>query len=120
MTNDQQDIELGRLASEVSDAALSARKYRKKDFWVPYPKQSEFFSSGALFRERGLFGGSQLGKTETGAFEMACHLCGEYPPDWTGRKWDRAIRAWCVGENMKMLRDIIQRKLCGEPGDVAS
>jgi phage terminase large subunit-like protein len=118
--DDFEDVELGRIAAEIETATADAQYYRRKDFWVPYPKQSEFFASGALFRERGLFGGTQVGKTETGAFEMACHLTGDYPPDWPGRKWDRAIRAWAVGENMKMLRDIIQRKLCGEPGDLKS
>jgi phage terminase large subunit-like protein len=113
-----EDIELGRMAAEVEAAADEARRYRRKDFWQPYPKQSEFFSGGTMFRERGLFGGTQVGKTETGAFEMACHLTGEYPVWWTGRKWDRPVRAWCVSENMKMSKDILQKKLCGEPGDV--
>ena len=28
------------------------------------------------------------------------------------------MRAWCVGENLKMTRDIMQKKLCGEPGNI--
>jgi phage terminase large subunit-like protein len=120
MKDEYQDREIGRIASEVAAAGAAARRYRAKDFWIPYPKQSEFFSGGTMFRERGLFGGTQVGKTETGAFEMACHLTGEYPEWWEGRRWDRAVRAWGVGENMKMCRDILQRKLCGEPGDVAA
>jgi phage terminase large subunit-like protein len=112
------DYELGRLAAEIEAASADARRYRAKDWWRPYPKQAQFFATGAQFRERGLFAGTQLGKTESAAYEMACHLTGEYPPDWPGRRFDRPVRAWCVGENLKMVRDIMQKKLCGEPGNV--
>ena len=76
--------------------------------------------TGLRFRERGLFAGTQLGKTECAAYEVACHLTGEYPPDWPGRKFTQPIKAWAVGDNLKMTRDIMQKKLCGEPGDVAA
>ncbi len=70
---------------------------------MPYPKQAQFFATGQRFRERGLFAGSQLGKTECAAFEMACHLTGEYPPDWPGRQFDKPVRAWAVGDSLKMV-----------------
>jgi phage terminase large subunit-like protein len=111
-----EDVELGRVAAEIEAASAEQRRYRAKDWWQPYPKQAQFFATGVRFRERGLFAGTQLGKTESAAFEMACHLTGEYPPDWPGRKFDRPVRAWCVGESQKMVRDIMQKKLCGEPG----
>jgi phage terminase large subunit-like protein len=111
------DIELGRVAAEIDAAGAAARKYRAKDFWVGYGKQQSFFATGR-FRERGLFAGTQLGKTECAAYELACHLTGEYPPDWPGRKFDRPVKAWAVGENLKMVRDIQQKKLFGEPGNV--
>lgn len=111
------DIELGRVAAEIDAAGVIARKYRAKDFWVGYPKQQAFFATGR-FRERGLFAGTQLGKTECAAYELACHLTGEYPPDWPGRRFEQPIKAWAVGENLKMVRDIQQKKLFGEPGNV--
>jgi phage terminase large subunit-like protein len=117
---EHEDIELGKIAAEIEAASAEQRRYRAKDWWLPYPKQAQFFETGLRFRERGLFAGTQLGKTESAAFEMACHLTGEYPHDWPGRKWDRPIRAWCVGENQKMVRDIMQKKLCGEPGQIES
>src|SRR5258708_388431 len=116
----QEDVELGRLAAEIEAASAEAKRYRAKDFWSPYPKQAQFFATGVRFRERGLFAGTQLGKTECAAFEMASHLTGEYPPDWPGRKFDAPVRAWAVGESQKMVRDIQQKKLCGEPGNVES
>jgi phage terminase large subunit-like protein len=117
---EEEDLELGRLAAEVEAASAEARRYRAKDWWRPYPKQDQFFATGLRFRERGLFAGTQLGKTECAAFETAAHLTGEYGPDWPGRKFDRPVRAWAVGDSLKMVRDIVQRKLCGEPGNVES
>ena len=114
---DDQNYEIGRLAAEIEAASAENRRYRAKDYWTPYPKQSQFFATGLQFRERGLFAGTQLGKTESAAYEMACHLTGEYPPDWPGRKFDKPVRAWAVGDSLKMVRDICQKKLCGEPGD---
>src|SRR5215475_11787932 len=96
-----EDFELGRMAAEIEAASAEQRRYRAKDWWQPYPKQSQFFATGLRHRERGLFAGTQLGKTESAAFEMACHVTGEYPPDWPGRRFDRPVRAWCVGENLK-------------------
>ena len=114
------DVELGRLAAEIEAASSEQRRYRAMDWWRPYPKQAQFFATGVRFRERGLFAGTQLGKTESAAFEVACHLTGLYPPDWPGRKWDRPVRVWAVGENLKMVRDVQQKKLCGEPGNIES
>jgi phage terminase large subunit-like protein len=116
--NDDQDIELGRIAAEIEAESANARRYRRIDFWRPYPKQAQFFATGLRFRERGLFAATQSGKSESLAFEMAVHLTGLYPPDWPGRRFNAPVRAWCVGENQKMTRDILQKKLCGEPGNV--
>jgi phage terminase large subunit-like protein len=111
------DLELGQLAAEIEAASAEQRRYRAMDWWRPYPKQAQFFATGQRFRERGFFAGNQLGKTECAAYEIACHATGLYSPDWPGRKWDRPVRIWCVGENLKMVRDICQKKLCGEPGN---
>jgi len=119
MSNDH-DPEVGRLAAEVAKAAAEQQKYRRKDFWVPYSKQSQFFATGLRYRERALFAGTQLGKTECAAFEVTCHLTGEYPPDWPGRKFEKPVRVWAVSESQKMVRDIQQKKLCGEPNSTES
>ena len=118
MRDDDQDRELGRVAAEVERASQQAQRYRRLDFWVPYLKQRQFIAAGLRYRERALFAGTQLGKTECAAYEMACHLTGLYPLDWPGRKFKKPIKAWAVGENLKMTRDIMQKKLCGEPGNV--
>ena len=78
-SDDDKNVELGRKAAEIEAAARKAQRYRRADYWLPYPKQREFFDFGARHRERALFAGSQLGKTEAAAFELACHLTGLYP-----------------------------------------
>lgn len=101
-------------------AGLEALDYQKtyRQFFQfePYPKQREFMELGATKRERLLIAGNQNGKTHIGAYEMACHLTGLYPPDWKGRRWNRPVKAWICGETSLVVRDVQQKKLCGEPG----
>lgn len=101
---------------ETLEAALARKTYRRFDFFEPYPKQREFFELGAHKRERLLTAGNQQGKTEAGGFEATCHMTGEYPAWWTGRRWDRPTRGWICGETSLAVRDTQQKKLCGEPG----
>lgn len=88
-------------------------------YFSPYEKQQEFFAAGRTVRERLLMAGNQLGKSEAGAFETACHLTGEYPEWWIGRRWERPVRGWAVGETSLVTRDVSQKKLCGSPGVIA-
>jgi phage terminase large subunit-like protein len=108
--------------AELQDtlAGLEALDYRKTfqqffDF-LPYPKQAEFLAMGADKRERLLIAGNQNGKTHVGAYEAACHMTGLYPADWRGRRWDRPTKGWIAGETSLVVRDVQQKKLCGEPG----
>jgi len=118
----EKDIPLSRSRSELMAmaAALKAlddkRRYNKLDFFVPYPKQQEFFDLGGIVRERMLRAGNQIGKSEAGAVEMTYHLTGDYPDDWFGHRFERGITAWACGESALMVRDIQQSKLFGEPG----
>lgn len=98
------------------EAAALRKKFRKLDFFEPYPKQTEFFDMGIAKRERLLIAGNQLGKTEAGAAEVAYHLTGEYPDDWMGRRFDHPVKGWAAGETGTLVRDVQQKKLCGEPG----
>lgn len=64
--------------------------------------------------------GNQLGKTFCGAGEAAIHLTGLYPEWWTGRRWNRPVRAWAGSKTGEVTRDGVQRYLVGEPKDEAS
>jgi phage terminase large subunit-like protein len=98
---------------EALDYRLTYQKFY--DF-QPYAKQKEFLNAGASKRERLLIAGNQNGKTHVGAFEAACHLTGIYPDYWRGRRFDKPTKGWIAGETSLVVRDVQQKKLCGEPG----
>lgn len=97
-------------------AAAMRRSFRRADFFEPYPKQQDFFDLSFDKRERLLMAGNQLGKTFAGAYEIYCHMTGEYPDWWLGRKFTKPVRAWACGESSLLVRDVQQKLLCGEPG----
>ena len=101
---------------ESLEAAVARKTNNKILFFDPYVKQQQFFDLGMTHRERLLMAGNQLGKSEAGAFEMACHLTGLYPDSWLGRRFDKPMQAWAAGETSTVVRDVQQKKLCGEPG----
>lgn len=83
--------------------------------WLPHPKQAEFHALGAVARERLLMAANRFGKTQTGAAETAMHLTGRYPDWWTGKRFDKPVRAWAAGVTNESTRDIVQAKLIGPP-----
>lgn len=101
---------------ETLEAIEYRKKFRAFDYFQPYPKQAEFYALGRTKRERLLIAGNQNGKTHAGAFEATCHLTGEYPAWWRGRRFDKPTKGWIAGETSAVVRDVQQKKLCGEPG----
>ncbi len=108
-----------RLAADVAAAAAKAAKFRSERrlaFFKPYPTQDRFFELGATKRERLFLAGNRCGKSESACFELVCHLTGQYPSWWRGRRFAHPVKAWASGETSFLVRDILQAKLCGEPG----
>jgi phage terminase large subunit-like protein len=103
-------------ALETLREAAYTRKYRQFQSFAPYPKQKEFYTLGLSRRERLLIAGNQNGKTHAGAFEATCHLTGDYPAWWKGRVFAHPTKGWIAGETSLVVRDVQQKKLCGEPG----
>lgn len=101
---------------ETLEAAASRQRFRRMDFFKPYPKQREHIAKGAEYIERLLIAGNQNGKTITGAYEAALHATGEYPDDWPGRRFTGPTKGWACGETALLVRDVSQKYLCGEPG----
>ncbi len=115
--------ELYRLRQEGQRRA----EYNRIDSFYPgegplrrelYPKHLEFFQAGKIHRERCFLAGNRVGKTEgVGAYEVTLHLTGRYPAWWNGRRFEKAIEAWAVGDTSKTVhREILQPKLLGKPG----
>jgi phage terminase large subunit-like protein len=78
-----------------------------------YPKHIEFFAAGARYKERLFMAANRIGKSEAGAFEVTCHLTGQYPAWWQGRRFEHPVEWWACGTNSQTTRDIVQAKLLG-------
>lgn len=103
-------------AALLAEAQGELARHKIADY-RPYAKQREFHELGATKRERLLRAGNQNGKTFCVAAEAAYHLTGEYPGDWTGRRWDRPTVVWASGETAETTRDNPQRALIGIVGE---
>lgn len=103
--------------------ALAVREKKRRiqenrlSYYQPYPKQMKFHELSAAIRERLFMAGNQLGKTVSGAAEMAMHLTGRYPEWWQGRRFTRPIIAWASGITGETVRDTTQRLLVGRTGE---
>lgn len=64
--------------------------------------------------------GNQLGKTFSGAAEVAMHLTGRYPDWWRGRRFNKPTRWWAGSKTGEVTRDGVQRLLIGEPKNEAT
>lgn len=95
------------------DGELSRRRL---ELYTPYRKQQEFHALGVSTRERLFMAGNQLGKSLSGAAEMAVHLTGRYPEWWEGRVFTKPVAAWASGVTGESVRDTVQRLLVGRPG----
>lgn len=83
-----------------------------------YQKHMSFFASGSTHPERLFMAGNRVGKTESGGgYELTLHLTGNYPEWWTGKRFTKPVSAWAAGDTGKTVRDIIQFKLLGKPGE---
>lgn len=86
-----------------------------------YQKHLQFFEAGKSFKERLALAANRVGKTETmGGYELVCHLTGNYPKWWPGRKFNRPIEAWAAGKTGQTVRDIIQKKLIGSKNKIGT
>jgi phage terminase large subunit-like protein len=100
-------ISNGYRYKQVGEFKFFARDY--------YQKHLEFFRLGATFRARCLMAANRVGKTfSAGGFELACHLTGDYPGWWEGKRFRHPIRAWACGKTNETTRDIVQTTLLGD------
>lgn len=93
------------------------RMYQRASYFHPYPKQFEFFRAGLKHDERLLMAANQVGKSIAAGFETACHLTGNYPDWWPGRRWDKPTEGWLSNTTGTAVRDIAQSILCGPFGN---
>lgn len=58
--------------------------------------------------------------SEAGAFAVTCHLTGNYPAWWIGKRFKRPVSVIVAGESGKLVRDSVQKKLMGEPSAIGT
>jgi phage terminase large subunit-like protein len=104
-------------------------KYNKFKYLYPdtgpyrhdlYPVHMKFFNASENHIETALIAGNGTGKTVAGSFATVCHLTGEYPGWWKGRKFDRPTTGWCVGLTAQQIKKGPQNTLLGPPNDFGS
>ena len=78
-----------------------------------YVKHLQFFDAGAVYKERLFMAANRIGKSDAGAYEVTCHVTGEYPSWWTGRRFTEPVEVWACGTTSETTRDIVQEKLVG-------
>ena len=106
--------------AEALDLAREANEYKdthKLKYFDPYPFQKRFVDASIDCSQLLLMAANRIGKSEIGAEIMAGHLTGIYPDWWGGRRFTKTIKGWAAGINNDKTRDIVQAKLCGEPGN---
>ena len=117
------NLDIDSLPPEKVEAAISRLEAMKAQraaenklaHYRPYPKQAAFHKAGDKHRERLLMCANRFGKTMCGAAELAFHLTGDYPEWWTGKRFDKPVRAWAAGVTAETTRDVLQEKLIGPP-----
>lgn len=83
-----------------------------------YRKHLEFFRLGKAYRERLCLAANRVGKTEgLGLYELVTHCTGWYPDWWDGRVFDKPVSTWACGDTGETVREILQEKLLGRPGE---
>lgn len=85
-----------------------------------YPRHMEFFKSGAIYKERLFLAANRVGKSQAGAYEVACHATGIYPHWWEGRRFESPTSGWIAGSTTATTRDAPQKELLGPPGEIGT
>lgn len=82
-----------------------------------YPKQIDFFNAGATYKLRLFMAANRIGKTLAAAYELTCHLTGEYPDWWTGKRFSVNTEWWVCGVDSKLILSTLQPMLLGPIGN---
>lgn len=88
-------------------------KNNKLEFYSPHKKQIQFHKLGKQVKERIFMAGNRCGKTYCGSMEMAMHLTGIYPKNWSGKVFHYPINAWAASVSIEATRDILQTSYLG-------
>lgn len=115
-----------KITSQDVQINMRRRKYHRLAFTFPefgpfarsgYVKHREFLAATAKRREVCFCAANRAGKSETVAYAAAVWLTGEYPDWWEGRVFNKPVNILIAGESAKLVRDSMQIKMMGQPGE---
>ena len=97
------------------DGELWKQKHEQGEWceWSNKPWQYDFHEAGKDNQERLVVCGNRVGKSESGGYEVAIHMTGDYPDDWKGIRFDKPPLIWTGSPTNETSRDIIQKALLG-------
>ena len=111
------ELQTRRATRKLNNEYLRVWNEKKPNLVGVYPWQMRFHNAGKDHPERLLMAANRVGKTMSASAEVACHLTGDYPPWWRGRRWRRATRGWTGAERTEDSRDVVQLALLGPEGE---
>ena len=85
-----------------------------------YPKIMDYYAAGKDHTVRAIMGSNRIGKTTDNCWEVVSHATGIYRLWWKGRKFNRPVRIWVIGETAESVKNSLQTILCGTYGDLGS
>lgn len=120
--NNLSDEDMCRLAAALIEMTKEEERAKWRNLFPDtgplrrelYPRHMEHFAAGAKYRTRLFMAANRVGKSVAGGYEVACHLTGEYPHWWIGRRFTKPVQVWVAGDTNETTRDIIQKQLLGE------
>lgn len=92
-------------------------KYNKYLQFDPYEWQEKFCNASRTNRQKLAMCANRVGKSYTGAYELAVHATGKYPDWWHGKRFQGPIKAWACGMTNNSTRDVVQSELLGDAGN---
>lgn len=99
----------------LAEAKREREAFGKLDAFKPYEWQKKLLNSSKENRQTLLMAANRVGKSYTGAANVAYHATGLYPDWWEGHKWQEPIEIWVAGVSAESTRDILQNELLGPP-----
>lgn len=123
------DLTSVKLSPAEIKAEMERRRYNKRDYYFPdtgphrrelYPKHMDFFRATRYFREICFMAGNRTGKSESVCYAAMVFATGDTPHWWEGRTFTKPVSIMVAGETGKLVRDSIQMKLLGAPGQIGT
>lgn len=89
------------------------KKYNALEYFEPHEWQKEFYKASKNHRYRFLSACNRVGKSLSMSYESAYALTGKYPDWWEGKRFNKPIKMWAVGNTTSQVTDILQALLIG-------